>query len=88
MELDTYKKPEIMLQNQDDAEKSSIKTTGLDKKQRIGIAITAIGSLICFISCILTILDNTGAYRGLVLYGFTSIGVTTIVAGFYLIFEP
>lgn len=80
---DSFKGTEMVAQEQNNLAK-----TGLDKKQRIGIGVTAMGSLICFVSCILTMLDTTGEYHGLVLYGFTSIGVTAIVAGFYLIFEP
>ncbi len=58
-----------------------------DHKQQNGFILTGIGSLLCLISCVLTILNPIPEYRYLILIGLTSIGTCIIFAGFYMIFE-
>ncbi|MBP7184839.1 MAG: hypothetical protein KBA06_04980 [Saprospiraceae bacterium] len=52
-----------------------------------GFKITGAGSFLCFISCVLTMLNVMPEYRSFFLYGLTSIGASLILVGFYFIFE-
>ena len=59
----------------------------LEKRQLSGFIITTIGGLLCFISCIFTLLNIIPSLREFVLYGLTTIGIVIILVGLYLIFE-
>lgn len=59
-----------------------------EHQQQNGFILTGIGSLLCLISCILTIINPIPEFRYLILIGLTSIGTCIIFAGFYMIFEP
>jgi exonuclease III len=57
------------------------------KQTSSGFMVASIGSFLCMVSCILTLLGVLPEMRFLILYGFTSLGAVLIVAGLYLIFE-
>jgi hypothetical protein len=59
-----------------------------DQRQRTGFILAGVGSLFCFISCLLTLLNPFPEYREFILYGITTLGVVIIFIGFYYIFEP
>ena len=66
---------------------SSWKKDRAAQKQKIGLTLLVIGSIACFISCVLTILDVFPALNNFFLYGLTSMGVVVIFGGLVLVFE-
>lgn len=56
-------------------------------QQRNGFMLAGVGSFVCFISCIFTMVDVFPAMTGFLLYGLTSLGVLIILAGLIMIFE-
>jgi hypothetical protein len=56
-------------------------------QQRNGFMLAGIGSFVCFVSCVFTMLDVFPAMTGFLLYGLTTIGVLIILAGLIMIFE-
>jgi hypothetical protein len=70
---------------QDKTTKSEQKT--IDNRISNGWKLMIVGSLIGFASCLIAILDLVPDYRGLCLYGLTSIGVTMAFIGCYLVME-
>ena len=57
------------------------------RRQSVGFIITAIGALLGFISCILTMMDIVPSWNGFFLYGLTSVAVTLACGGLWYIFE-
>ncbi|QQR97089.1 MAG: hypothetical protein IPK18_09320 [Sphingobacteriales bacterium] len=66
---------------------STYKKSKIEKRQTLGFIAAGIGAFLCMLSCILTLIGVLPEMRGLILYGFTSLGITVIVLGLYLIFE-
>ncbi len=58
-----------------------------EKRQMYGFIITTVGGLLCFFSCIFTLLNVIPSLRDFILYGITTIGIIVIVIGLYLVFE-
>lgn len=58
-----------------------------EERSRMGFYLTAIGSFLGFVSCVLTMMDIFPELRGFMLYGLTSLGLLLIFAGLFLIFE-
>lgn len=52
-----------------------------------GFILLGMGSVVCFSSCILTILNSDPALTGWLLYGLTSLGVIKAFAGLVMVFE-
>jgi uncharacterized protein YjeT (DUF2065 family) len=57
------------------------------KQQKTGLALLVIGSLICFSSCILTMLELMPTLTDFFLYGMTSAGVVVVFGGLVMVFE-
>lgn len=57
------------------------------QKQKNGLIMLIIGSIACFLSCVLTILDVFPALNNFFLYGLTSMGVVVVFGGLVLVFE-
>lgn len=57
------------------------------KRQNIGFVLVAIGALLGFISCVLTMINPIPALCDFFLYGLTSIAILIFFVGFYLVFE-
>ncbi len=57
------------------------------KKQNLGFQLLAIGSVLGFLSCVMTMLDLTPGWNGFFLYGLTSAAILVIFYGLYLVFE-
>jgi hypothetical protein len=66
---------------------SSWKKEKAVQKQKNGLALLVIGSIACFISCVLTIADVFPALNNFFLYGLTSMGVVVVFGGLVLVFE-
>ena len=58
-----------------------------DRRQNNGFIITAIGSFLCFLSCVFTMLNLFPSLVGFFLYGLTTIGIVLVMYGLYFIFE-
>ncbi len=56
-------------------------------KMQNGFILCGIGSFLCLMSCVLTMLNFMPEFSNFFLVGLTSIGVTLILAGFYFVFE-
>ncbi len=56
-------------------------------RQSTGFVVVGIGAVLCFISCMVTLLQLTPGMGDFMLYGLTTIGATIIVAGLWLVFE-
>lgn len=67
---------------------AAFKKQRADERQRTGFILSAVGSLFCFVSCILTLINPLPELREFILFGITSLGVVVIFVGFYYIFEP
>jgi hypothetical protein len=52
-----------------------------------GWKLMALGSILGFIGCVLTILDIIPEWRDIWMYGLTSVGVSVAFFGCYLVFE-
>lgn len=59
-----------------------------DRLQQRGFLITALGAILCFVSCVMTMINPFPEMVGLFLYGLTSVGLVVIFTGLYLVFEP
>lgn len=57
------------------------------QKQTNGFIVTAIGAVLGFISCVLTLTNPIPEFFNLILYGLTSVAILLIMLGLYLIFE-
>ncbi len=57
------------------------------KRQNTGFGLLSAGALLGFISCVLSMLNLVPELFGIFLYGFTSLAIIFILAGFYFIFE-
>lgn len=74
-------------------EQESTDTASPEQKKSIqtrisnGWKLMIIGSIIGFISCLITVLDLAPCNRGLCLYGLTSLGITMAFVGCYLVME-
>lgn len=66
---------------------TAIKKEKNDLQQRRGFILLGIGSLLCFFSCVFTMLHLIPSLTGFLLYGLTSIGVIIIFAGLVMVFE-
>lgn len=58
-----------------------------DCRMQLGFVLAGIGSFLCFISCLLTLLHILPQFRYLILIGLTSVGAILVLVGFYYIFE-
>lgn len=59
----------------------------IKRKQSNGFIVTGIGSVLGFISCVLTLTNPVPELFHVVLYGLTSVAILLIMFGLYLIFE-
>ena len=57
------------------------------KKQVNGFICMAIGALLGFISCVLTIINPVPSLYEVILYGLTSVSICIIMLGLYFVFE-
>jgi len=57
------------------------------KRQFNGFACLAIGALLGFLSCVLTLINPVPELYNLILFGLTSISILVVFAGLYFIFE-
>jgi hypothetical protein len=57
------------------------------KKLQSGFVCMAVGALLGFISCLLTILNPFPQFYNLILFGLTSVAILVICLGMYLVFE-
>lgn len=57
------------------------------RRQTNGLVLMGIGAFIGFISCVFTMLDIAPDFRGVLLYGITTLGVSIAFWGMYLLFE-
>jgi hypothetical protein len=58
-----------------------------ENRTSLGWKLMIVGSVIGFISCVITILDLAPDFRGLCLYGLTTLGVILAFTGCYLVME-
>lgn len=56
------------------------------RKRVKGLAFIAVGALICFASCIITLFFDSGIHSNYTLIGLTSVGILFIFAGLVQIF--
>lgn len=66
---------------------TSWKKKKIATKQKNGLTLLVIGSIACFISCVLTIADVFPTLNNFFLYGLTSMGVVVVFGGLVLVFE-
>ena len=66
---------------------SQYKKKKQDIKQKKGFILMAIGAVLGFLSCLFTMLDFFPEWRGVTLYGLTTIGVGVAFLGAYFVFE-
>lgn len=59
----------------------------VDKRLNQGIKLLAIGAILGFLSCVMSIWNPIPAIYYIVLYGVTSVAILLILAGLYYIFE-
>ncbi len=59
----------------------------VDKRLNQGIKLLAVGAVLGFLSCVLSIWNPIPAMYYIVLYGVTSIAILLIMIGLYYIFE-
>lgn len=59
----------------------------IEKRQHIGFVYLAVGALIGFLSCALTMLNIVPSLNGFFLYGFSCMAILLILYGLYFIFE-
>ena len=57
------------------------------RRQNIGFVLIAIGALLGFLSCVLTMLNPDPKLFDFFLYGLTSIAIVVVFIGFYCVFE-
>lgn len=57
------------------------------KRRNLGFILVIVGSVLGFLSCVLTMVDILPAFSNFCLYGLTSFGVTLAFVGLYFIFE-
>lgn len=57
------------------------------KRQNAGFVYVAIGAILGFISCVITMINPLPDWNDIFLYGLTSIAIVIVFIGFYLIFE-
>ena len=82
---------EVMQTTQDENQISEVlkgyKKYKADKKQMKGFIMTGVGSFICFISTVVTLLNPSPELTNFFLYWMTSIGILVTFWGLYWIFE-
>jgi len=66
---------------------TSIKKEKYALQQRRGFVLLGIGSLLCFLSCVFTMLHLIPSLTGFLLYGLTTFGVIIIFVGLIMVFE-
>ena len=59
----------------------------IGRRNTMGWCMMGLGGFLGLISCVLTMLDPLPDFRGLFMYGFTSIAVTMAFYGCYLVME-
>ena len=57
------------------------------KRQSIGFVYMIIGAFLGFISCTLTIINPIPSLYNIILYGLTSVAISSIFVGLYFVFE-
>jgi hypothetical protein len=62
-------------------------TANANKRQTNGFICMGVGAFLGFISCMLTVINPVPALYYYILYGLTSISITIIFIGLYLVFE-
>jgi len=58
-----------------------------DQRQKPGFVYMGIGSVLGFLSCVLTMMDLVPGMNGFFLYGLTSVAIAVVLYGCYLVFE-
>ena len=59
----------------------------LAKRQFTGFVYLAVGAVMGFISCVLTLINPVPSLYELILYGLTSLAIVLIMVGLYYLFE-
>jgi hypothetical protein len=57
------------------------------KQQKNGLTLMVIGAIICFTSCLFTMLELMPSLTNFLLYGMTSAGVIVVFGGLIMVFE-
>lgn len=66
---------------------NAFKKLRLNERTKRGLRLLVIGCFLGFVSCVLTVMGVLPEFKGFILYGLTSIGITLALLGGYYVFE-